>query len=158
MPVLAQGDIFSAIPRAQLTIVFGHFGFTLLKLSWDRFLEKHPSLKKLGNPFEKCPNKPVELTDGCYLWFIPDGVPPRGLSDSQLETCLDEALRWASNNRITTIATNGVANTDHRHELNHDRRSDERRAAYLKEYAAEAEQRLGVNFELINMSDIFVRD
>ncbi len=158
MPVLAQGDIFSAIPRAQLTIVFGHFGFTLLKVSWDRFLERYPNIKTFDDPFKECPNRPFKLTeDGRYLWFIPDG-DTRGLTDSQLEASLDEALSWASNNCIKTIATNGIANTDHRHELNHDRKSDERRAAYLKRYTAEAERRLGLEFELINMSDIFVRD
>ena len=157
MPVLAQGDIFSAVSRAQMTIVFGHFGFTLLKVSWDRFLMSHPSLKKLRDPFKEIPNQPFRLNNECYLWFVPDG-DERGLTDSQLEACLDDAVQWASTNRIRTIATNGVANTDHRHDLNHDRRSDERRAAYLKRFAAEAEQRLGIDFELINMSDIFVRD
>ncbi len=156
MPVLAQGDIFDAAPRLQLAIVFGHLGFNRLNLSWRSFRDGHPSLREVRNPFDPFPNQPLEYSKAHYLWFVPE-PDNNGLSDTQLEASLDKAFQWAYSSELHTIATNGIANTDHRHEIHHDQQSDNRRAAYLIDYAVREEELHDIRIELINLSDIFVR-
>ncbi len=79
------------------------------------------------------------------------------MTEAQLTNALDAALAWASRNQLTSVATNGVANADHGPDTVINRRSDERRAALLNDYATQAEQKYKFFIELISLNDIFVR-
>lgn len=79
------------------------------------------------------------------------------MTEAQLINALDAAFAWASRNQIASVATNGVADTDHGHDTAANRRSDEKRAALLKDYAKQAEQKYNFAIELISLNDVFVR-
>ena len=79
------------------------------------------------------------------------------MTDMDMATALDAALSWASRKHIKSIATNGIANTDHGRNTEYNRQSDERRARLLITYASAAEQKHGINIELISLNDVFVR-
>jgi hypothetical protein len=156
MPVSSQGDIFDAALRVQLAIVFGHVGFNEMRQCWDAFAENEPGIPKVQDPFAKLADHAIEWSKGKWLWFVAE-QEDHGMTDEKLTSVLDAALSWASTNGIVTIATNGIANTDHGMITAQNRHSDEQRAAFLQAYAHEAEQKYGVSVELISLNDVFVR-
>jgi len=79
------------------------------------------------------------------------------MEEGQLTRTLDDVFSWALENNIKSVATNGIANTDHGRETEHNRRSDEQRARFLVAYATNAEHKYGINIELISLNDVFVR-
>lgn len=155
---LSQGDIFDAIEasRADLAIVFGHVGFNEMHQRWAAFSARHPQLAGVQDPFTEFPNGPTQLSEGKWLWFVSD-AQNHGMSDEDLVEALDAALSWASRQHIKSVATNGVANIDHGQNKAQKRQSDEQRARFLIAYAAAAEQKYGVDIELISLNDVFVR-
>lgn len=156
MPTTGQGDIFEAAARVQLAIVFGHIGFNEMGQKWSYFAHNHPKLSDVRDPFTELGEFPVEWSSGHWLWFVPE-KQNHGMTEAQLTNALDAALAWASRNQLTSVATNGVANADHGPDTVINRRSDERRAALLNDYATQAEQKYKFFIELISLNDIFVR-
>jgi hypothetical protein len=156
MPKMSQGDIFQAAARVQLAIVFGHIGFNEMRQRWVTFAQSQPQLSHANNPFTEFGGRAVEWSGGKWLWFVPE-KENHGMTEAQLTDALDAAFAWASRNRIASVATNGVANIDHGQNTATNRRSDEERAAWLKDYAKQAEQKHNVAIELISLNDVFVR-
>lgn len=158
MPQFRQGDVFAAIKdeRAGLAIVFGHIGCNEMRKHWTAFAKGIPALSRVRDPFVELTDRPQQLSEHQWLWFIPEGEN-HGMTDERLTSALDRALRWASERGIRSIVTNGVANTDHGHDTASNRRSDDLRAQFLAEYAARMEEGLGLAIELISLNDIFVR-
>ena len=155
MPELSQGDIFEAASRVQLAIVFGHVGFNEMRQRWVAFAARNSQLIHVRDPFTKIASRAVEWSPGRWLWFVAE-QKNHGMTDIQLTAALDAVLSWASQNAITSIATNGVANIDHGYNTSENRRSDEQRAAVLVDYAKSAENR-GFSIELISLNDVFTR-
>ena len=138
-------------------IVFGRLGFNQINMFWRPFAEQHPELRISHNPFRECPRQPIAC-DGHVLWFVAE-EDNHGMTDDQVTAALDEALEWAKANRIKSIATNGIMNSErHGHDARINRQIDDQRAAYLIAYAARVEEALGIRFELISLCDIFVRN
>lgn len=156
MPKLSQGDIFQAASRVQLAIVFGHVGFNEMRQRWVAFAAKRAELSHVRDPFTELVGRAVQWSPGKWLWFVAE-QENHGMTDAQVTRALDAAFSWASQNRIASTATNGVANTDHGRNTADNRRSDEKRAALLEDYAKQAEQRYGLTVELISLNDIFTR-
>jgi hypothetical protein len=157
MPQTSQGDIFEASTRVQLAIVFGHVGFNEMRQRWDSFARGQFQLRNTRDPFTEPKGNPVEWSRAKWLWFVPE-KENHGMTEAQLTETLDSALAWASQNQIASVATNGIADTDHGQNTAANRRSDENRAAWLKGYATRAEQKYKVAIELISLNDVFVRD
>jgi hypothetical protein len=158
MPQFLQGDVFEAIntSRAEFAVVFGHIGFNEMSQRWADFSTCHPQLARVRDPFADLTNGPIALPDGRWLWFISE-EKNHGMTNEHLVNALDAALSWASRQHIQSVATNGVANTDHGRDTMHNRQSDEQRARFLIAYATAAEQKYGVSIELISLNDVFVR-
>ena len=152
----SQGDIFQAAQRVQLAIVFGHIGFNQMTWYWRDFVEENPSLRHISDPFTTLHGNRVEWSPGRWLWFVP-AQENNGMTDLQLTRALDAAFAWASAKRIKSVATNGIANTDHSGDTAANRRSHEKRAAWLIDFAKAAEQKHAINIELFSLNDIFVR-
>jgi len=158
MPQFSQGDVFEAVDtsRAGLAVVFGHIGFNEMRQCWSTFSTRHPQLAGVRDPFINLVNDPIQISDGRWLWFVSE-EENHGMTEEHLVNTLDAALSWASTQHIKSVATNGVANTDHGVDTVHNRQSDEQRARFLVAYATAAEQQYGVNIELISLNDVFVR-
>ena len=152
----SQGDIFQAARRVELTIVFGYVGFNQISLRWRDFAEDKPSLRQIRDPFTELRGDAVEWSPEKWLWFVP-AQENHGMTDLQLTRALDAAFAWASAKRIKSVATNGIANTDHSGDTAANRRSHEKRAAWLIDFAKAAEQKHAINIELVSLNDIFVR-
>ncbi len=154
----SQGNIFEAIDRSrvELAVVFGHVGFNQMRVCWATFSARHPQLVGVRDPFTSLENGPIRISDGRWLWFVSE-KENHGMTDGHLVNALDASLSWASRLHIKSVATNGVANTDHGIDTAHNRQSDEQRARFLIAYAAAAEQQYGVNIELISLNDVFLR-
>jgi len=157
MTKIAQGDIFQAASRVQLVIVFGHLGFNEMRQCWEAFKRNKGQLSQIQDPFMDLAGRAVEWVPGKWLWFVPE-EQNHGMTETQLANALDGALAWASQNSIGSVATNGIANTDHGNNTADNRRSDEQRAAWLEDYARKAEQRYRMAIQLISMNDVFVRN
>ncbi len=156
MPRFSQGDIFEAATRAQLAVVFGHVGLNEMRYCWERFAAKHPQLGHVRDPFTELAGRAVGWSAEKWLWFVAD-QQNHGMTDPQLTAALDAALVWASREAVTSVATNGVADTDHGRDTADNRRSDDRRVALLADHAARAEVKYGLAIELISLNDAFVR-
>lgn len=156
MPKSSQGDIFQAASRVQLAIVFGHVGFNEMRQRWVVFAAERPELSHVRDPFTELAGRAIEWSPGKWLWFIAE-QDNHGMTNAQLTNALDGAFSWASQRSIASIATNGVANTDHGRNTADNRRSDEERASFLEDYVAQAENRFGLAVELISLNDVFIR-
>lgn len=156
MPHLSQGDIFQAASRVQLAIVFGYVGFNQISGSWKAFAAKHPKLPQVRDPFTLLADRAVEWSPGKWLWFMAV-QENHGMTDAQLTDALDTAFSWASQQGIESVATNGVANTNHGLITAENRCSDEVRAVFLEDYVKRAEQKYGLAVELISLNDVFIR-
>lgn len=160
MPKLSQGNVFDAVgPHAsQLGIVFGHTGFNEMTCHWRAFADRHPALRSISDPFTAHPREPLEVADTGWWWFVPDRMgPTKGLSDQDVLAELDQALAWAVARGLTSVATNGVSDTDLGLDSAANRRSHDRRVELLVQFTREAEQKLGIAIELVSMNDSFVR-
>lgn len=151
----SRGDIFQAAQRVQLAIVFGHIGFNQMTRYWRDFVEENPSLRHIRDPFTTLHGNPVEWLPGKWLWFVP-AQQNHGMTELQLSDALDNAFAWASEKGILSTATNGIANTDHSGEPDFNRRSHEKRAAWLIGYARTAEHKYALNVELVSLNDVFL--
>ncbi|WP_445768044.1 hypothetical protein [Rheinheimera sp.] len=151
----SQGDIFEAATKVQLAVVFGYIGFNEMHLCWMTFKKNLPQLLQVRNPFTELSGQAVEWSPGKRLWFVP-AKDNHGMTTVQLTNAFDEIFTWALQNRITSVATNGIANTDHGTDTAANRRSDQDRAIWLKDYANKAEQKYKIAIELISLNDIFV--
>lgn len=156
MPKLSQGNIFDAIERADLLVVFGHVGFNLMSYHLSRFADKYPEIKRARNPFEIFNDTPLQLANNRWIWFVQEGTN-HGMTDELLAKSLDASLSWASNAQIKVMATNGIANADRRGDASSNRENDDQRARFLLSYATAAEKMHGIGIELVNLSDVFVR-
>ena len=161
MPRFTQGDIFDAIQdgRADLAIIFGHIGFNQMSYRWTEFaggIEAVGSLASVRDPFSELPHRPQRVADRHWLWFVP-ARENHGMTDDEVQRALDSALLWATEQGLRSIATNGIANTDHGPDAARNRRSDDQRAALLAEYASRQEEALGLEIELVSLNDVFVR-
>lgn len=157
MPTLSQGDIFQAAARVQLAIVFGHRGFNQMQQTWSTFAAMQAELRHVRDPFTELSGRAVEWSPGQWLWFVSE-QENHGMTDLQVTSALDAAFSWASQNGIASLAINGVANIDHGRNTADNRRSDDMRAALLQNYAAQAEQRHGMDVELVSLNDVFIRN
>jgi len=157
VPVLSQGDIFQAASRVQLAIVFGHVGFNEMRQRWVTFAANQAHLSHVGDPFAELTGRAIEWSPQKWLWFIAE-QENHGITDAQLISALDKAFSWASQKGIASVATNGIADTDHGPNTADNRRSDERRVALLENYATNAEKRHSVTVELISLNDVFTRN
>lgn len=156
MPQFSQGDIFEAAAQVQLAIVFGHVGFNEMRQRWVAFARNQPQLRYTNDPFTQLRTQAVEWSPKKWIWFVPE-ARNHGMTEAQLTSALDTALAWAFQNGIASVATNGIANTDRGHDTAANRRSDEKRAAWLKDYARQAEKKYQVALQLISLNDVFVR-
>jgi hypothetical protein len=158
MPQLNQGDVFAAIEQSQaeLGIIFGYVGFNDMRHPWLTFANRYPSLSGINDPFVDLANTPHRIAGNQWLWFVSED-DNHGMTEAQLTLTLNAILSWVSVNAITSIVTNGIANTDHGHDTAYNRRSDGQRAQFLVSYATDAEQRNGVTIELVSLNDVFVR-
>lgn len=96
----------------QLAIVFGYVGFNQISVSWKAFAAKHPKLPQVRDPLTLLADRAFEWSPGKCLWFV--AVQKKhGMTDVQLTDALDTAFSWASPQGIESVATNGVANTNH---------------------------------------------
>jgi hypothetical protein len=129
MPKLTQGNIFEA--QAALRIIFGHLGFNEMREMWVALKCHHPELYHIDDPFLELANNPQMVNTQKWLWFVPE-EHNHGMTESRLKSALDAALSWAIENRITSIATNGIANTDHGMNTAHNRQSDDLRANLVR--------------------------
>lgn len=156
MPSTSQGDIFEAAERVEFAIVFGHIGFNEMRQRWIAFAKHEPQLRNIKDPFTELVGRPMEWSPKHWLWFVPE-KENHGMTNAQLTAALDAAFAWASQNGLGSVATNGVANIDHGRDTDANRRSDESRAAWLIDYATQAEQNHNIVIELISLNDVFVR-
>jgi hypothetical protein len=156
MPTLSQGDIFQAAPRVHLAIVFRHVGFNEMRPRWDEFSAGQRSLSQINDPFTGIGGRPVEWAPGRWIWFVAEDEN-HGMSDAALVSVLDSVILWASKARIASVATNGIANVDHGRNTADNRRSDEHRARFLRDYATRVEEGYGLKVELISLNDVFTR-
>lgn len=156
MPNLSQGDIFEAVSRVQLAVVFGHVGFNEMWQRWAQFAEQHAQLSHVRDPFMELAGRAVEWSRGKWLWFVAE-QQNHGMTDPQLTAALDAALSWASHNGVASAATNGIANTDHGRNTADNRRSDDQRATMLIDHVKQAEQKHGLTLEHISLNDVYTR-
>lgn len=156
MPKLSQGDIFEAASNAELAIVFGHIGFNEMHLRWKTFAKRSEQLRDVRDPFAELAGRALEWSPGRWIWFVAEHEN-HGLTDVLLTTALDTALEWASLQRLKSVATNGVANTDHGPNTARNRQSDGDRSAMLVKYAEQAERERHLTIQLISLNDVFVR-
>jgi hypothetical protein len=154
MPKLMQGNIFES--QANLSVIFGHKGFNEMHEKWVTFKSQNPSVRHIDDPFFELANRPQKVNAHKWLWFVPE-EHNHGLTESRLKSALDAALSWAIENRITSIATNGIANTDHGMNTAHNRESDDLRAKFIIKYAEDLEQQHDITVELVSLNDVFIR-
>jgi hypothetical protein len=154
MPQLNQGDVFKS--RAELGVIFGHIGFNHMHQLWRTFASQYPHLADINDPFVAFANDPQSTAGNRWLWFVPED-DNHGMTEARLTVTLNTILSWALTNTITSIVTNGIANTDHGHDTAYNRQSDDQRARFLITYATDAEQTNGVTIELVSLNDVFVR-
>lgn len=159
MPTYLQGDIFKASGalNAELAIVFGHIGFNPMAVCWRDNSQSHPRLGNIQDPFTEIPNLPIRVAPDRWLWFVPAGENI-GLTDLELATALDAALRWAELNGLRTIMTNGIREPDHGLDTEKNRLSDDARAHYLIDYASKYEANHEITIMLTSLNDVFVRN
>jgi hypothetical protein len=159
MADLLQGDIFTVATERQceLTVVFGHIGMNGMDADWRQFVATQPRLNHILNPFGDVPNQPVEFGDHQRLWFVP-ACENHGLTETQFVSALDAALTWASANGVSSVTTNGIANTDHSHDTASNRASDDARAKLLIDLASTYEKDLEVTITLVSRNDVFLRN
>ena len=155
MPKTSQGNIFEATERAQYAIVFGHIGFNEMSYYWNNFRHCHRKLQLVRDPFKELEGNPFEWSSGKWLQFF-SAQDNHGMTESQVASALGAALEWASRNDITSVVTNGIANTDIGRNTASNRRSNVRRAAWLHDYASRLEQEYNITIQLISLNDIFV--
>lgn len=156
MPQLSQGDIFEAASRVQLAIVFGHVGFNEMRQCWVAFAARHDQLSVVRDPFAELAGRAIEWSPGRWIWFVAE-QQNHGMTNAQLTAALDAALFWASQQGLKSVATNGVANTDHGHDTASNRQSDDERAAMLINYAERAERERHLALDLVSLNDVFTR-
>lgn len=157
MPKASQGDIFQAAHRVDFAVVFGHVGFNEMRQRWVAFAQTNHELHRVNDPFKKWPDQALQWSPGRWLWFVPE-QDNHGMTDEQLRRALDDAFGWASRAQMKSAATNGIADTDHGRDAAANRRSDETRAKWLKNYAEEAERKYGFCVELVSLNDVFLRE
>jgi hypothetical protein len=157
MPKFLQGDVFAtARNHAGLAVVFGYIGFNRFNLAWRAFAKTIPSLQSTHDPFAIA-NQPIEYEPGRWAWFVRYSPENNGLSDGEMRSALDRALSWAHGRGLTSITTNGVADTIAARSPLSREQSDARRARLLADLAAEYERRLGVSITLVSLDDQFVK-
>ncbi len=156
MPHHSQGDIFQVAQRVQLAIVFGHVGFNDMRQCWLQFSQRIEQLSLVIDPFIEIAGRAIQWSPNNWVWFFP-AQKNHGMSDEDLINALNSAFIWASRNGIESIATNGIANTDHGSCVDEKRSSDLKRAKFLKNYATQLEQRYQMTVELVSLNDVFVR-
>ena len=159
MPTLKSGDIFERLQEHDLAIVFGHIGLNLMKLSWDRFKRTQRTLEHISDPFSEIPNKPHRVSNGQWLWFIPEGRN-HGMTDDQLRYSLDTALSWARKEGHFSVVTNGISDTNHGTDSEANRLSDDHRVRFMVDYAKQQEASADDNLtiELVSLNDAFERN
>lgn len=159
MPNFSQRDVFAAIAdrSADLAIIFGHIGFNSMRASWRSFSDSIPSLANVRDPFSELSGKALPIYEGQWLWFVAEHEN-HGMPDAALASNLNSALSWASTNGVRTVITNGLADTNHGSDAVLNRVSDDRRARFLIEYAAEQERARGLTIELTSLNSVFVRN
>ena len=158
MPYYRQGDIFlSLADKPQgLMVVFGHTGFNFMGPKWWEFSKTVPEWAEITNPFEELQDGPHEFKPNKWAWFFSE-ERNHGMRSRVLARVLDEAVHWAHENKIITIATNGIANTDHGLVTVRNLASDDRRALEISRMAQQYEEGLGVEITLISLNNVFVR-
>ncbi len=159
MAHLLQGDIFTAAMerKCELAVVFGHIGMNEMGVEWRKFSVTRPQLAHIYDPFTEVPNQPFRFGDHQWLWFVPAG-DNHGLTDAQFVSAFNAALTWASDHGVTSVITNGVANTDHSHDTTSNRASDDARAKLLIDLATTYEKDLEVTITLVSRNDVFLRN
>ena len=159
MLTLSQGNIFAAVAdrRADLAVIFGHIGFNEMHESWRGFSASVPTLSNVRDPFSEIAGKAHPIADNQWLWFVAEHKN-HGMSDSHLIGALEPALSWAASMGLKSVATNGIAATDHGVDTASNRASDDRRALFLLQYATKQEQATRIGIELISLNDVFVRN
>ena len=159
MPTLKQGDIFERLHEHDLAIVFGHIGLNHMAVCWRKFREAERTLAHIENPFSTMPNKPIRISGGQWLWFVPAGCN-HGLTDDELKRALDRTLSWAQGKGHGRIVSNGISDTDHGRDTQANRASVDRRVRFLIDYATqkEIESHGTLCIELVSLNDAFVRN
>jgi len=157
MPNLRQGDIFEIgrIENFGLSIVFGHIGFNSLTPKWQAFRKHVPIFARIDNPFD-LQDTPVQYQPGSSIWFVKD-EEDHGMSNELLIAILNEALDLAETQNVRRVITNGIRGVSLGVEGDSRRASDDRRASYLLEFAAQQEEQRKLDITLANLSDVFVR-
>ena len=158
MPTLHQGDIFERLKEGgvEAAIVFGHIGLNEMAVRWRAFADTEVTLTHIQDPFFEIPNEPRRISSGQWLWFVP-AQDNHGMSERELKAVLNNAILWATESGHTSIATNGIANTDHGMDTDANRYSDDQRVSFLILYSVAQENSLRISIELISLNDAFIR-
>lgn len=112
-------------------------------------------MKGIDDPFVTV-QSPLQLEPDTWLWFVPEG-PNHGMSDDELIARLEVILDWAKQRRIKFIVTNGIRDTNHGHDSNLNRTSDDRRTSLLTKYLYKRERSDRMQVEVVSRNDVFVR-
>ena len=125
--------------------------------SWNGwYVNSHQSkafnlLIGVENPFVSgIVDRPIEVYDRQYLWFVND-EEHQGLSNEQTECHLERVLKWAQEQGITTVVTNGaqVEGSD----LVCD---DPERVDYMYQWAHKVSKQYGMHIVLVSQDDDYV--
>ena len=156
---LLQSDIFESdfSKKDTLVVVFGHIGFNEMSTSWKKYSSFHPELTGIKNPFSQFKNRPINLVEQCWFWFVPESEN-HGITTAELENILNNIFAWVKDNAISSIITNGVSNVDHSIDTESNRMSDNERACYLIEYMSKIERNEDCKVTLISRNDVFTRN
>jgi hypothetical protein len=128
-----------------------------MRQRWVDFAAKQAQLTHVRDPFTELNGHAIEWSPGKWLWFVAE-QENHGMTDAQLTDALDSVFSWASQKGIASVATNGIANTDHGRNTADNRRSDDVRAVFLEDCAKRAEQKYGLAVKLISLNDVFIRN
>jgi len=153
MPKCLQGDVLEQ--PDQLLIVFGRKGFNTMGATWIAFATRN-GLPIDEDPFRPDDIKPRAIGSDRFIATVAERKN-HGIGDRELRDVFDRLIRWAHENGIRTIATNGIADVNHGVGKEADRASDDRRAQMLIELAKRYEDEFQVKITLANMDEVFVR-
>mgnify|MGYP001485738117 CR=1 FL=1 len=159
MPVqYGQGDIFrvGVDDNYDFIIVFGHVGLNEMAVAWNAFRQRfRVRFGPIDDPF-RVVRGPVEFKPGRWIQFFGE-EQNHGISDSLLRRTLESALAWASEKKLQTVITNGIANTDHGTNTALNRASDDRRAIFIESIVRDRQHEFA-SIMLISLNDAFVRN
>lgn len=159
MPALLQGDIFSLFsPNDERScfVVFGHFGFNEMHVSWQKFRDRERStwVTLSSTPFEEYSTLQQMPKSGPWVRFIQS----HGMPDEDIRNILLDTAKCCAEQGVRVLWTNGISHGNTICNTSNNREGNDKRAELLVQIALEIEHETGLRLRLISLNDVFVRN